>query len=160
MATTFKPVYSGSATSITITLASLTTGSYRQATAVDNTSNLYLDAHITGKIKTGASGVASTGTVTMYLAGYDGTQYANNATGTDGSFTPDLQGNLLPISTIGATANATTYYFPSIYVASAAGLLCLPQKWAIIIVNNTGGTFDATGGNFVIEYQGINTQGV
>lgn len=159
MGTTFEPKY-GSTTAITITLASLASAAYQQAAGVDNTTNLYLDAIVTGKIKTGAAGVSTTGTVSLYFAGYDGTQYANNASGSNAAFTPDLQGNLLPICTIGATANATTYYFPTIYVASAAGLLCLPQKWTLILLNNTGGAFDATGANFVLEYQGIQTQGL
>jgi hypothetical protein len=160
MSQTLKPLYSGAANAITITLASLANNAYRQATAVDNTTNLYQEAHVTGFIKTGAAGVSATGSVTLYLAGFDGTEYGSNATGTDGSFTPALQANLLAICTIGATANATTYYFPSIYIAQAAGMLWLPQKWALILLNATGAALDATAGNFTLEYQGMNLQAV
>lgn len=160
MATTFKPLYSGAATSITITLASLASATYQQAAGIDNGTNLYLEAHVTGKIKTGASGTSATGFITVYVAGYDGTQYANNASGSNASFTVDLQANLLPICTIAATANATTYYFPSVYVASAAGWPFLPQKWTLIVYNGAGSALDSTAGNFALEYQGINTQGV
>lgn len=160
MATTFKPLYSGTATAITISLASLTSASYQQSAAIDNSTNLYLDAVITGNFKTGASGVSASGFITIYVAGYDGTQYSNNASGSNASFTPDLQGNLLPICTIGATANATTYYIPYVSVAAAAGWFFLPQKWSLIIYNGTGATFDTTAGNFLLEYQGINIQGI
>ena len=161
MTTTFKPNYSGAASAITITLASLTNTSYRQSTAVDNTTNLYQEAHLQCHFKTGASGVSATaGYIAIFLAGYDGSNYSNNASGSDAAFTPDLQANLTCIDTIQATANATTYYSSTIYVAAAAGLLWLPQKWAIIVYNGTGGTFDTTGGNFLVEYQGMNTVGV
>jgi hypothetical protein len=155
---TFKPLYAGSTTTITLSAASLANAAYRQGAAIDNSSNLFLDAHLTFKIKTGASGVSSTGFVALYVAGYDGTQYANNASGSDAAFTVDLQGNLLPICTIGATANATTYYSPSIYVAAAAGWLWLPQKWTVILYNGSGAALDATAGSFAFEFQGLNTQ--
>lgn len=154
---TVKPSYSGASTAVTITLASLANGAYRQSAAVDNSTNLYLDAVVTGKIKTGASGVSATGNVTLYLAGWDGTEYGNNASGSDASFTPDNVSNLVPLYTIAAIANATTYYFPYISLAAFAGLLWLPQKWALILLNNSGAAFDATGGNHLLEYQGINT---
>lgn len=155
---TAKPLYSGAASAVTITIASLASNAYRQSAAVDNSANLYLDAVITGKIKSGASGTSATGFVTLYLYGYDGTQYSNNASGADAAFTPDLQANLLPLFTLAVQANATTYYFPYLSVAAAAGLLYLPQKWGLILFNGSGNALDTTAGNHALEYQGINTQ--
>lgn len=160
MSSTFKTLYSGAASSITFTQASLASTSLRQAAAVDNGTNEYLEAALTWNIKTGASGVSSTGYAALYVAGYDGSSYANNATGSDSSFTVDNQANLVLICTLAAVANATTYYSGTIYVAAAAGWLWLPQKWALIVYNGTGAAFDSTGGNFLIEYQGQNTQAV
>lgn len=157
---TFKPLYAGSTGAITITLASLTNGSYRQSAAVDNSTNLYLDALLTGKLKTGASGVSATGVANIYLYGWDGTEYSNNASGSDAAFTPDLQANLWQIATLQMTANATEYYLSPIQIAAAAGMLHLPQKWGLIVFNGTGATFDATAGNFLLEFLGSNTQGV
>lgn len=153
---TVKPSYSGAASALTITLASLATASYRQSTGIDNGTNLYVEAIITGKYKTGASGTVATGSITLYLVSYDGTQYSNNATGTDGSFTPDAQANLIPLWTGAAVANATQYYLPMIHIAAAAGLQALPQKWALVFLNSAGGALDSTAGNFAIEYQGLN----
>jgi hypothetical protein len=153
---TVKPAYSGSATALTITLASLANNAYRQSTAVDNSTNLYIDALITGKIETG-SGSSATGYVSLYLFGYDGTEYSNNAGASDAAFTPDAQANLLPIYTLSTPAASTEYYLPPILVATFAGLLWLPQKWGIIVLNATGAALNATSGNHLIEYQGINT---
>jgi hypothetical protein len=160
MASTFKPLYAGSTTTFTITVASLANTSYRQGAGVDNGTNLYQDAHLTGKFKTGASGVSSNGYIAVYFVGYDGTQYSNNASGSDAAFTVDLQGNLQPVAVLNAQANATTYYLPSVYLANAAGLLWLPQKWSLIVYNGTGAALDATAGNHVLEWQGMNLQSV
>ena len=155
---TAKPLYSGAASAVTITIASLAAAAYQQSAAIDNSSNLYLDAVITGKIKSGASGTSATGFVTLYLYGYDGTQYSNNASGSDAAFTPDLLANLLPLFTLAVQANATTYYFPYISIVAASGLLYLPQKWGLILYNGSGHALDTTAANHLIEFQGLNTQ--
>jgi len=46
---------------ITITLSSLSNGSSATSSAVDNSSNKFLSANITLKVKTGASGTSATG---------------------------------------------------------------------------------------------------
>ena len=160
MASTFEPKYGGAPTAITCTRASLAASAYRQAAGVDNTSTLALEVHITGFLKTGASGTVSGGFAALYGAGYDGSRYGNNMSGSDSAFTPDLQGNLLNLATIGANANATTFYYPSIYFASATGLIPLPNKWTLAEFNGSGAAFDATAGNFSLEFQAINTQAV
>lgn len=156
---TVKPSYSGSATAVTVTLASLVNSTtlstgYRQSTAVDNSTNLYLDALITGKFTTG-TGAGASGYISLYLVGWDGTEYSNNATGTDGTFTADATANLIPIYTIAANVASSTFYLPPLLVAQSAGLLWLPQKWAIIVQNVSGSTLSSTGSNHLIEYQGI-----
>ena len=97
--------------SITVTLASLTNGSYRQSAAIDNTSNLYFDAGMLLKVKTGASGTSSTGTVNIYAYGSSdgGTTYTDGASGSDASFTPTSPTNLKLIGVINAVANSTAY---------------------------------------------------
>lgn len=160
MTTTIKPVYAAAA-AITLTEASLASAAYRQSAFVDNSTNLYDEAFCNGFIKTGASGVTATGTVSIYIyASYDaGTTYTHHASGSDAAYTPDNAGNLYPVATIAAVANATTYYWDFHVVAGNAWLI-LPQRWGIIIFNNTGGAFDATAGNFLMQYQGVQLQGV
>ena len=161
MATTFKTLYASNA-SITITLASLTTGSFRQSAAVDNTTNLYLDANIFGKITSGGTPTA-TGQYTVYLywSNDNGTTFTNNASGSDASYTPDLQANLMSGDVSGTTATASlASFFHGFSFCRAAGLLYLPSKWGIIVWNNSGATISATGASSVFSYQGVNTQGV
>lgn len=158
MATTTKAVYGTQNQSITCTITSLTTGSSRQSTAIDNTTNLYLDSLVSIIVKSGASSTATTGTVVVYAAGTsDGTNYTDNADGPDGSFTPTSPTNLKIIGIVNVVANATTYYGGPFSVAAAFGGI-LPEKYTIVVTNSTGGTLDASVGS--LNYQGVQLQNV
>jgi hypothetical protein len=137
--------------SITCTLTSLTNGSYQQSAAIDNTSNLYLDAAVFVKIKTASSSTSSTGTVNVYAYGSadGGTTYTDGASGSNASMTPTSPTNLKLIGVINAVANSTTYYGGPFSVASAFGYL--PGKWGIVVLNNTGATLDASVGSAWFE---------
>src|SRR5215469_753612 len=100
MATTFKPSYAANA-AITITLTSLANSTslstgYRQSAAVDNTSNLYADAHIFGHVKSNATPTANAFyTLFLYWSNDNGTTYCNNASGSDAAYTqPDSDQNM------------------------------------------------------------------
>jgi hypothetical protein len=158
---TVKPAYAGSTSTISVTLASLANSTtlstgYRQSAAVDNSTNLYLDALVTGKFTT-ASGAGATGYVGVFLYAWDGTQYTNNATGSDAAYTADATANLLPICPpIAANVASSSFYLPPTYVAAGAGLPFLPQKWGLIIQNVSGATFSSVAGSHLLEYQGVN----
>lgn len=140
---------------ITITIASLANGSSRQSTVVDNTVNLYSDALVLLKIRTGGSGTSATGVVSVYAFGtVDNTIYSENAGATDAAITLTANPNVRLIGILNVAANATTYYSPVFSVASAFGGT-MPAKWGIIINNGTGGTLDATAGNHSATYQGV-----
>src|SRR6266496_5101284 len=110
MATTFKPVYAAHAALTWTSLASLTNGSYGSCTVVDNTSNLYEDALVMGRIVTGSSGTTATGTCTIYAyAETDGTHYTDSVAGADATVTPTAPPNLIPIGIVNCVANSTTY---------------------------------------------------
>lgn len=148
--------YGSSNQTITITVASLTNTSAQQSTAIDNTSNLWLDALVQLKIKSGASSTSASGFLTIYAYGTadGGTTYSDGATGTNGSITLTAPTNMRILGTMYIVSNATTYYSTPFSVASSFGGI-LPQKWGIVIVNNTGGTLDATGGSHAVFYQGV-----
>ena len=77
MATTDKIAYANSA-ALTITLNSLATSTTvgRQATVIDNGTNLYDDVLVTVIISTSASAIGSSKTVSVYVSGSeDGTNY-------------------------------------------------------------------------------------
>jgi hypothetical protein len=155
MSSTIKIAYGTQGVAITISLNSLGNTSEQQSTAVDNTSNLYLDALVQFKIKTGASGTSATGVVRIYFyaTSDNGTDYTDGATGSDGSFTPTSPANARVAYSLNCVANATTYTSDPISVAAAYGGV-LPAKWGIIIENQSGHALDASAGGSA-WYQGI-----
>lgn len=163
MAGDLKNKYGTSNQAITCSLAPGGTGlvnaGARQSTAIDNTTNLFQDALVHVKVKTGGSGVTSTGTVNVYAVGTadGGTTYTEGASGSDASITLTVPPNARLIGVINAVANATTYNGGPFPVASAFGGV-LPDHWAIVIENKTGGTLDTTEGNHGKWYQGVYSQ--
>lgn len=144
--------YGTAGQAITITLAALANNSMRASAAIDNTTSPANDALVQVAIKTGASGVAATGYVDVYAYGSanDGASYSGGASGTDSAYTgPKIH----RIGRIAAGVNATTYteVFP---VAQAFGGV-LPQKWGIIIENQTAAALDATEGSHTKVYQTV-----
>lgn len=161
MTTTIKALYGTNNQAITISLASLTNTSAQQSTAIDNSSNLFLDALVTVKVKSGASGTSSTGAVRVYAYGTTdgGTTYSDGASGTNGSITLTSPANMRLIGLINVVANATSYVGGPFSVAAAFGGV-LPDHWGIVVENVTGATLDATAGNFAVTYQGVQAQSV
>jgi len=96
---------------ITISLASLASGSYQQSAAIDNTSNLYLDAAVQLSVKAGGSGVSATGTVNVYAYGSanGGANYTDGASGNNASFNPTSPTNLKLLGVINANGNSQTF---------------------------------------------------
>ncbi len=141
---------------LTITIASLTNNSARESTVVDNTTNLFLDALVMVKVKSAAASTAATGYVNVYAYATvdDGTTYSDTATGSDAAITLTAPPNVRLIGVINVVANSTTYKSGPFSVAAAFGGV-LPAKWGIILVNKTGATLTATGGDHAAIYQGI-----
>lgn len=133
----------------------------RASTAVDNTTNLFLDALVFLNIKSGAAGTLATGTVNVYAYGTSdgGTNYTEGATGTDAAITLVSPTNLKLIGIINVVAVATTYKSGPFSVAAAFGGV-LPDHWGIVIENKSGGAFDTTEGNHLKVYQGVLAQTV
>jgi hypothetical protein len=130
---------------MTITLASLANASGRAGTAIDNTTNKDLLAKVFVKVKTGGSGVSSTGYVSVWLIGSaDGTNYDDAFAGTDASYAPVNARLLGYLSTI---ANATTYQ--KTFHLEDQGLE-LPQKFSIGIYNNSGAALDSSASNHAV----------
>jgi hypothetical protein len=156
---TIKPLYGTSNQSITCTLTSLANGSSRQATAIDNSSNLYDDVLVFAQIKSGASSTSSTGTAVFYAAGSvdGGTTYTDNAVGPDGTYTPVSPPNLKVLGVGNMVANSTIYYMGPFSLANAFGGT-LPQKFNLVVTNSSGGTFDGT--TATLYYQGVQLQSI
>lgn len=145
-----KTAYAAS-TTITCTLASLTTGSAQRSAAVDNSSNLYVDAMVLLSVTTGTvSGTNPYVAVYAYASADDGTTYETGGS-TNAAYT--LRGDEKLLGIIATPAN-TTAYAGVFNIAKAYGGV-LPRNWGIIVSNISGSTLSGTEGNHVKAYQGI-----
>jgi hypothetical protein len=151
---TIKALYSSSNQAITSTFTSLANNGQRGAAAIDNSSNLFLDALVFVKAKTNAAGTLATGTINVYAYGTSdgGTTYSDGVTGTDAGQTLTSPPNLRLIGVINCVANSTTYEGGPFSVAAAFGGV-LPEHWGIVIENKTGAALDGAVGS--AWYQGV-----
>lgn len=145
MAGDLKSKYGSSGVNITITLASLADGAKATSSEISNTSDLFLDVLVMIQVKTNASGVDAAGVVYVYAIG-----------SVDGGTTyPDSDNdNKQFIGVMTANANATTYKSNALSVANAFNGK-LPEKWKIVVENQTGAALDSTEGNHAKESQGV-----
>lgn len=158
MTTTATPSY-GSATSITMTLASLASDTNlvagRESNSVDNTSDLAIDALVEGKVTTGTSPTASRQIEVWLIGSVDGTNFSGSATGSDANLTPSEK-TLLKLLTVIPTVNTSdkAYTWGPFSVAQAFGGT-MPATWSVYIVHNTGQNLNSTGGNHFVKYRAV-----
>lgn len=151
---------------ITCTLTSLGDGGYRESAAVDNTTNLYMDALVTGSVKLNAT-ITADGTISIFAYGSidGGTVYSGGLIGTNETITwgttpstSSVQGynqlKLIGVASTDATDDANDIEFGPFAVAPSFGGV-LPKSWGIVVLNETGAAFDATGANNTLDYVGI-----
>ena len=103
------------AQTVTITLTSLTDGSYRQSASVDNGTNKYIDAHIGGSVQTGTSPTAGNLIEIFAYGTYDGTNFTAGASGSDAAYTADGEEGLLKrleVIEVDATSNQDYVWGP------------------------------------------------
>ena len=172
---TIKTSYpSTSSVDLTITLASLASGSAgvytagRESTAVDNTTNLDLDHLLSGKITLGTSPTASR-SINVYayanLSSSSGTpSYPDVLDGTDSdeTFTSANVQNSAVKFVASMTTDATSdrsYYFGPVSVASLFGG-SLPKFWGVFVAQDSGVALNATAGNHKLSYERIQAQSV
>jgi len=151
-----KLEYGAASQAITCTLASLANGSARECTAVDNGTNKFLDAllYLALKLATGTP-ASDKALYVWFYSSEDGTNYSDNATGSDAGVTLRSPNNFRgPFMIQTPDSGALTYkqVIPSV-AAFFGGVL--PPKWGFVIENKTGLALDATEGNHTKEYRGV-----
>ena len=141
---------------ITVTIDSLSAGSARESNAIDNSTNLFIDAILGIKLVIPNSGsVSGLKAVNIWFAASeDGTHYTDNTTGGDGGLTMRTTPNLFGPFVCNIPAINTTYYFVVPSVASFFGGV-LPYKWSVVVDNQCG---DGLSTGNVIEYTGLYNQ--
>lgn len=104
--------------------------------AIDNSALLFVDAIVQVKVKTGASGVATTGYFNVWLirSADGGTTYSDNAD--------------VLLGSVVANANATTYTRD--FNAGVLG-----SSFKIAVENRTGAALDSTAGSHLVQFAGI-----
>lgn len=162
MAATSNKVAYASSSAITITLASLATSSTwvagRASADIDNSSNLYFDYQIGGKITVGTTPTANT-TIEVWVIpiAYD-TVYSDVFGSGDANETVTSReilracGRILCVIDVPVATSNVAYWFQG-NISEALGAPA-PAKFQIFVVHNTGVNLNATGGNHVIHAKG------
>lgn len=154
-----KTAYGTSGQVITVTLTSLADSSTagRESTSISNTSDKFLDVLIHGKIKTQNSGsiaAPSACFVYAYASADGGTDWPDTVTGTDAAITMNSPTQLKLLGVIYAAAIDTQYKGGPWSLAALYGGR-MPEKWGIVVQNDTGTALSATSSDHVFEYQGV-----
>lgn len=167
MAVTTKLTTYPTAVDNTITLASLASDTNllagREGTAVDNTSNLFLDYILTGKITTGTTPTVNT-RIELWLIpklNLATPAWPDGFTGADSNRSPTSRNTLFAICPQGpiwiATVTATTgiaYPIGALSVAKYFGGT-LPPAFVPFVVHNTAVALNSTAGNHILSLTGI-----
>lgn len=157
-----KEAYAASA-AYTITLASLATSATlvagREGTAISNTTNLYLDYLVGGKITVGTTPtVDKTIEIWLYGSVNDTPTYPDVLDGTDSDETITSVNvkkgalRLLDRLFVDATSDRA-YWFGPVGIAQAFGGR-IPKNHGLFVVHDTAVNLNSTGGNHVINYTG------
>lgn len=148
---TLKAGYASSA-SITITLNSLANGNARESTAIDNSTNLYLDAHV--RVSLSAGSVSGSAQALIYAYGSeDGSVYPDPATGSDAGITLENPTVMRLAGVIPTPTSSKVYESDVISIARLYGGV-LPRKWGLVVVNNTGAALAGSANS--ASFTGIN----
>lgn len=162
-----KPAYAASS-NLTITLASLATSSTflagQESTAVNNTSNLYRDYRLSGKVTVGTTPTINT-EIRIYVVGImDDSTWPDVFDGTDSAETITSAGvgsgflKLAAVCQVDATTSNRTYFFDAGSVAQLFNYT-LPKQFVVFVAHNTGVNLNSTAGNHQVtvtpEYQTV-----
>lgn len=150
-----KPKY-GSSTTITTTnlqtLASSATAGWQSA-AQDNGTDLALAVLLRLHVTLASGSPSSDKTVYVFVyESEDGTNYTDNATGSEGALTIRDPTNLKLLGTIACPVSGALTYKQTFLYAPAV----MPRKWGIVVVNVTGLAFTAA----VASYTPVQGQSV
>lgn len=151
----------GSSSALTISPASLATSSTWlagvESDAVSNTTNLYLDYLLAGKITVGTTPTINT-EIRVYVVGthddtptwpdvLDGTASAETITSAG---VRDGFAKLAATMAVDATTSDRSYPFGPVSVASLFGGV-MPKQFVVFVAHNTGVNLNSTAGNHVVS---------
>lgn len=161
---TMTPSY-GTPATITLDLTSLaSSGDFtagRESTAVDNSSNKYVDALVSGSVVVGTTPTINTTIAIFVYAQHDDTPtYQDVFDGTDSAETVTSAGvlagvvRLLGTLKVDATTTDRIYYLAPTAVAPLFGGV-LPKRWGLFVSHNTGAALKSSTNSGNFKYTGI-----
>lgn len=154
--TIYKAAYATGGQAITCNIAGLANGGARSSSYIDNLGPKYLDVLVSLAVRSAAAGVSSLGYVNVFAYGTSnqGTDYTDGVTGLDAPFTVDLQTNLKLIGFINVNSVSKTFRGGPFSVANAfSGVL--PERWGIVVQNQSGAGLDGAESNHRKVFQGV-----
>jgi hypothetical protein len=157
----------GTATAFTKTNANLANSPTAgwMSNAIDNTSNLYLDALVHAEFAAVNTAPANSKAIFLYAyALVDGAAAAYTSTGSatpsgsEGTLTfPDITANSIPMPLLGVvpypTQNIANNGGPFSVAACFGGIL--PSKWGIAMINHSGMTLSVTNIKYIEVYNTV-----
>lgn len=151
----------GSSSAFTFTLASLASSSTRvagqESTAVDNTTNKYIDYLVDGKVTTGTTPTDARQIDLWVYASYNDTPlYPDVLDGTDSAETLTSEGvrnGALILAGTVQTNNTSdrTYWFAPFSIAALFGGQ-MPKYFGLFLAHDTGVNLNSTGSNHAFYY--------
>lgn len=158
---TYKLAY-GDATTLTCAVEGLASSATwvagLESAVIDNTTNLYFDYLVEGKITVGTSPTSGTEIRVYVVACLDGTNWPDVFDGTTGAETIVSEGvrdgyaKLLAVLRVDSTTSDRPYSFTG-SIGSLFGGVC-PPKCVLFVTHNTGVNLNSTGSNHVFRYRG------
>jgi len=151
------------ASDATIGLASLASDTNllagRESNAIDNSSNLYLDYLVSGRVTTGTSPTTARSIEVWAVGSWDGTNWPDVFDGTDSNETITSANHKSSICRFVASMSTDstsdrTYHYGPVSVASVFGGT-VPLKFVLFVTHNTGVNLNATAGNHQIRIQPV-----
>jgi len=151
------------ASDLTITLASLASDTSlltgRESATIDNSSNLYLDYLVSGKVTTGTTPTASRAIEVWAVGSWDGTTWPDVFDGTESAETitsADIKASVCRFVASMATSSTSnvTYHFGPVSLAAAFGGV-LPPKVVLFVTHSTAVALNSTSGNHQVRVQPV-----
>lgn len=166
MPTSSNKLAYATATALTNAIASLASSSTwvagYESDPIDNSSGLYLDYEMWGKVTVGTTPTTNT-EIRIYLVPcFDGTNWPDVFDGTTSAETwtsagiRDATAVLAKVISVDSTTSNREYTWSVPSVAALFGGSC-PAKFALFTTHSTGVNLNSTGGNHATNYRGVYT---
>lgn len=140
-------------TAVTIPLGNLANGNAVESDAINNQTARYLDVMLEIAIVLPAGSPPAGATIDVFVAPSVGTSFPTPATGANGAITIPSDTMLTALYQIPVTVGGITIHAEIMSVATSMAGGLLPPRYSIIVRNNSGLTFAASG--HTVQYKGV-----